>query len=57
MNNLRNLFLLPWLVAAVIAFLTTPLVIKFAAKLGIIDDPRTNRHPKVIKTYPDPIGA
>jgi UDP-GlcNAc:undecaprenyl-phosphate GlcNAc-1-phosphate transferase len=57
MNNLRNLFLLPWLVAAVIAFLTTPLVIKFAAKLGIIDDPRTNKHPKVIHTYPVPRGG
>jgi UDP-GlcNAc:undecaprenyl-phosphate GlcNAc-1-phosphate transferase len=57
MNNLRNLFLLPWLVAALIAFLTTPLVIKLAAKLGIIDDPRTNKHPKVIHTYPVPRGG
>jgi len=57
MDNLRNLFLLPWLVAAVVAFLTTPLVIKFAGKLGIIDDPRRNRQPKVIHTYPTPRGG
>jgi UDP-GlcNAc:undecaprenyl-phosphate GlcNAc-1-phosphate transferase len=57
MDNLRNLFLLPWLTAAVIAFLATPLVIKFAGKLGIIDDPKRNRAPKVIHTYPTPRGG
>jgi UDP-GlcNAc:undecaprenyl-phosphate GlcNAc-1-phosphate transferase len=57
MDNLRNLFLLPWLTAAVIAFLATPLVIKFAGKLGIIDDPKKNRAPKVIHTYPTPRGG
>lgn len=56
-NNLRNLFLLPWLVAAVVAFLTTPIVIKLADKLGIIDDPGKNKHPKVIHTYPVPRGG
>ena len=38
MDNLRNIFLLPWLIAAIIAFLTTPLAIKIAKKIGIIDD-------------------
>lgn len=57
MNNLRNLFLLPWLVSAIVAFVTTPLVIKLATKLGIIDDPRRNKHPKVIHTYPVPRGG
>ena len=57
MGNLRNLFLLPWLTAAIVSFLTTPIVIKMAAKLGIIDDPRTNKHPKVIHTYPTPRGG
>ena len=57
MNNLRNLFLLPWLTAAIVAFVSTPLVIKFAEKLGIIDDPRRNKHPKVIHTYPTPRGG
>ncbi len=52
-----NLFLLPWLVAAVISFLTTPLVIKFAGRLGIIDDPQKSNHPKVIHTVPTPRGG
>lgn len=57
MSNLRNLFLMPWLMAAVVAFLTTPLAIKFAEKIGIIDDPKKNKHPKVIHTYPVPRGG
>lgn len=57
MDNLRNIFLLPWLIAAVVAFLTTPLVIKVAGKIGIIDDPAKNKHPKVIHTYPVPRGG
>ncbi len=57
MDSLRNLFLLPWIVSAVIAFLTTPLAIKFAKRIGIIDDPAKNKHPKVIHTYPIPRGG
>jgi UDP-GlcNAc:undecaprenyl-phosphate GlcNAc-1-phosphate transferase len=54
MGNLRNLFLLPWLCASIIAFLITPLAIKLAYKLGILDDPTKNKHPKVIHTYTTP---
>lgn len=57
MLNLRSLFLLPWLVATITALLATPLVIRFANKIGIIDDPGKNRHPKVIHTYPTPRGG
>lgn len=57
MENIRSLFLIPWIISAVIAFVTTPLVIKFAGKLGIIDDPTKNTHPKVIHTYPTPRGG
>lgn len=57
METLRNIFLLPWLTAAVIAFVSTPLVIKLAGKLGIIDDPKKNPQPKVIHTYPVPRGG
>ena len=57
MNNLRNLFLIPWIVSALIGFLTTPLAIKIAKKVGIIDDPAKNKHPKVIHTYPVPRGG
>lgn len=52
-----NLFVQPLVVAAVIAFTSAPLVIKFAGKLGIIDDPRKSSHPKVIHTYPIPRGG
>jgi UDP-GlcNAc:undecaprenyl-phosphate GlcNAc-1-phosphate transferase len=52
-----NLLLLPWLVAVVISFLTTPLVIKFAGRLGIIDDPKKSSHPKIIHTVPTPRGG
>lgn len=54
---MQNLFLLPWLAAMVISFLVTPIVIKFAGKLGIIDDPKKNKHPKVIHTTPTPRGG
>ncbi len=57
MDHLRNLFLFPWIVAFVISLVSTPIVIKLAGKLGIIDDPKKNKHPKVIHTYPIPRGG
>jgi UDP-GlcNAc:undecaprenyl-phosphate GlcNAc-1-phosphate transferase len=54
---MKDLFLLPWLVATAISFITTPLVIKFAGRLGIIDDPKKSNHPKVIHTIPTPRGG
>src|SRR3989344_6199837 len=57
MDHLRNLFLFPGLSAFFLSFLSTPIVIKLAGKLGIIDDPKKNKHPKVIHTYPIPRGG
>ncbi len=57
MGSLRNLFLLPWLTATLVSFISTPIIIKYAAKLGIIDDPTKHKHPKVIHTYPVPRGG
>jgi len=54
---MQNLFIFPWLVATIISFLVTPLVIKFAGKLGIVDDPKKNKHPKTIHTIPTPRGG
>jgi UDP-GlcNAc:undecaprenyl-phosphate GlcNAc-1-phosphate transferase len=54
---MHNLFLFPWLTATAISFLATPLVIKFAKHLGIIDDPQKSNHPKVIHTVPTPRGG
>ncbi len=50
-------FIPPFIFAAVVAFITTPLVIKLAWKFKIIDDPSKNKHPKVIHTYPIPRGG
>ncbi|HTK03944.1 MAG TPA: MraY family glycosyltransferase [Alphaproteobacteria bacterium] len=55
--NLQSLFLFPLVVAGIISCVTTPLIIKFAKKLGIIDDPASNKHIKVIHTYPIPRGG
>ncbi len=54
---MQNIFLFPWLVATVVSFLVTPLVIKFAGRLGIIDDPKKTKHPKVIHSVPTPRGG
>jgi UDP-GlcNAc:undecaprenyl-phosphate GlcNAc-1-phosphate transferase len=55
MYNIRGLFLLPWLTAMLISFAVTPLIVKFAKKLGIMDYPK--KLPKVIHTYPVPRGG
>lgn len=55
--NLLNLFIFPFLVAAILCYLITPLVIRFAKYAGIIDDPKKNKHEKVIHTYPTPRGG
>jgi len=54
MNNIFGLAILPGLVSLVVAFLSTPLIIKLAKKFKIIDDPRKSHHPKVIHKYPVP---
>lgn len=57
MNNFKSLFFLPAAAAALVSFIITPVVIKFAKKLGIIDYPGKSKHPKVIHTYPTPRGG
>lgn len=49
-----NSVLYPFALAALVAYVVTPLVIALANKLGIVDDPAKNKHPKVIHTYPVP---
>lgn len=53
MSNVSNA-LFAFLVSVVIAYATTPLIIKYAKKFKLIDDPAVNKHPKVIHTYPTP---
>lgn len=52
-----RLFFLPLIATSVLSFFLAPLVIKFAWKVGIIDDPKNNKHPKVIHTTPTPRGG
>lgn len=57
MDKFIKLALLPFSTALVIAYFSTPPVIKLANKIGIVDDPKKNKHPKVIHTYPTPRGG
>ncbi|OGM19405.1 hypothetical protein A2685_01975 [Candidatus Woesebacteria bacterium RIFCSPHIGHO2_01_FULL_37_10] len=57
MTIISKLVLLPFIFSFLVAFLTTPLVIKLSNKFGLIDDPKKNKHPKVIHTYPIPRGG
>ncbi len=49
--------ILPALISCIISYLVTPIVIKFAWKFGLIDDPKKNKHPKVLHTKPIPRGG
>lgn len=55
--DIFGLSILPGIVAAIFSFLATPLVIKFAKKINIIDDPAKNKHEKVIHDKPTPRGG
>lgn len=57
MIRILDFVVLPALLAAVAVYIITPQVIKLAWKIGIIDDPKKNKHPKVIHTYPIPRGG
>lgn len=57
MNLLQRLFLFPWLTAFLISLGVTPIIIKLGKRLGIMDDPKKNKHIKVIHTYPVPRGG
>lgn len=57
MPPIFNLAIVPALLAFILAFLLTPLAIKLAWRLGIIDDPKKHKHEKVIHTYPVPRGG
>lgn len=56
MLNISTL-LLAVITAFIVSYLSTPIVIKFANKFGLIDDPSQKKHPKVIHTYPVPRGG
>ncbi len=57
MPNLTNLLLLPSLIALIVSFAVTPVIIKFAEKLGILDNPQKRPHPANLHTHPTPRGG
>lgn len=52
-----SLFWIPFIAAASISLIVSPLVIRLAWKWGIVDDPQSNKHAKVTHTYPVPRGG
>lgn len=57
METLKTFLLFPFVVAGITSYLTTLVVMKWARKLGIIDDPKGQTHAKVIHTKPTPRGG
>lgn len=57
MGDLINLVLLPFCFSAIICYLSVPIIIKNAKKLGIIDDPKKHKHVSVIHKKPTPRGG
>jgi len=57
MTNLLFPIIGSFILAGAISLLVTPLVIKLAKAWGMIDDPKTHIHPKVIHTKPTPRGG
>ena len=49
-----HLLITPLLASALISFLASPLVIWLAWRTGLVDNPKTHRHPKVTHTHPIP---
>lgn len=52
-----ELLLIPFGLAFFVSYAVTPLVIRLAWKWGLIDDPKKNKHPKVIHKKPIPRGG
>jgi len=57
MFDIGKVIVSPLIVAFLVVFGLTPVVIKLAKKLKIIDDPKKSSHPKVIHSYPVPRGG
>lgn len=57
MSKIINLLFIPLSLSFLISYFITPIVIKYARLLKIMDDPKKNSHPKVIHTTPIPRGG
>ena len=56
-NNFFDFLVLPLLVSFFATALITPLCIIFFKKIGLIDDPKTHKHPAIIHKLPIPRGG
>lgn len=54
---MNSFIILPIIFSALLAFIATPVVIVFAKRFNLIDDPKLNNHPKVIHSTPIPRGG
>lgn len=52
--NIELLFILPLILASVISYSSVPLVIRFAKRFNLVDDPAKNKHIKVLHKKPIP---
>lgn len=57
MDKAINLLFIPLALSFFISYIVTPVVIKFAKRLGIMDDPAKSNHPKTLHTSPIPRGG
>lgn len=57
MENFKTYLLFPFAVSGFASYFTTFIVMNLAKKLGIIDDPKNKKHPKIIHTRPTPRGG
>lgn len=55
--DIVQLLLKPAALSFLIAILGTPVIIKLAPRLGIVDDPKKRRHPATLHTKPTPRGG
>jgi len=59
-SNLKKLslqFFPSFIISFLISLITTPIVVFIYKKLNILDDPKKQKHPKVIHKYPVPRGG
>lgn len=54
---MENIFLRPLFFSFLMSFFSTPVVIFFAKRFNLLDNPKTHIHPKVVHEYPVPRGG
>ncbi|MGH7245576.1 MAG: glycosyltransferase family 4 protein [Candidatus Levyibacteriota bacterium] len=52
-----SIIIFPFLVAFILTAMLTPIALIFIKKLGLVDDPKTHKHPALLHTKPIPRGG